>query len=74
MQASDSDAAANSKISYKIIEQDGEVVGKNASHGSLFVVNPSSGELKLNFSRSNLSNVLGSHSLSISVSASTIFT
>lgn len=65
VKALDLDAGPNSKVTYKIVEQDGQIIGSNSSSGSLFIINPTSGQLSLNFSRRNLTNQLGRHSITI---------
>nr|XP_039264001.1 protocadherin-18-like [Styela clava] len=70
VQAEDRDNGINSKIQYRIIEEDGIKSGGKQPLSGLFIVNPTTGTLRLNFSKSNLTNFLGWHHITIKASDS----
>ncbi|XP_039263396.2 protocadherin beta-16-like [Styela clava] len=70
VEAIDSDYGSNSKINYKIIKEDEKVIKPNATDPTIFIMNPINGELRLNFSNENLTDILGWHTVDIEASDS----
>lgn len=61
------DDGLNSKINYKILEEDSVPVKKDGRHHATFIINPTTGDLRINFSKPNLTDTLGWHAVLIKV-------
>lgn len=70
LKAKDSDRGENSKLLYEITAEDGIKVIPNKPYKSIFLLHPTHGDLRLNFSNPNISQTLGPHKLVIMVTDS----
>jgi len=66
IQAVDYDEGANSKLKFEILAEDG-IKQTGFVNGSLFILNSTNGDLRLNMSNHRLRNSLGRHSLLVQV-------